>query len=69
VLIWPESEADHSIPSRAVVKNGGAIQPFPRRYHGVMLNELITETTLSFTYNLFFFNTISGGVLTLRNCR
>jgi hypothetical protein len=31
-------EADHSPPSSAEVKNGGAIPPLPLRLHGVVLN-------------------------------
>jgi hypothetical protein len=37
-LNWPESEAVHSLPSRAEVKSGAAILQFPRRFHGLMLN-------------------------------
>jgi hypothetical protein len=31
-------EADHSPPSNAEVKNGGAVPPVPIRLHGVVLN-------------------------------
>jgi hypothetical protein len=34
----PVREADHSHPSYAEDRNGGAISPFPIRLHGVMLN-------------------------------
>jgi hypothetical protein len=35
---WPEGEADHSSPSSAEIKNGGAIPPFPIYFHGVIFN-------------------------------
>jgi hypothetical protein len=34
----PGREADHSTPSSADVRNGGAILPFPMRLHGIVLN-------------------------------
>jgi hypothetical protein len=34
----PEREADHSPPSSAEIKNGGAIPPLPIRLHGLVLN-------------------------------
>jgi hypothetical protein len=34
----PGHEADHSPPSRAEVKNGGAIPPSPIRLYGMVLN-------------------------------
>jgi hypothetical protein len=34
----PVRESDHSPPSSAEVKNGGAIPPLPIRLRGVMLN-------------------------------
>jgi hypothetical protein len=34
----PEREADHSVASRAEVKNGGAIPLFPTCVHGVVCN-------------------------------
>jgi hypothetical protein len=42
----PGREADHSPPSSAEVKNGGAIPPLPMRVHGRVLNHLSTGTTL-----------------------
>jgi hypothetical protein len=47
-------EADHSRPSSAEVKNGGAIPPLPIRLHGVVLNWLSTGTTLYFTVTKLF---------------
>jgi hypothetical protein len=41
-------EADHSLPSSAEVKNGGAIPLLPIRLHGVVLNYLSQETDLPF---------------------
>jgi hypothetical protein len=38
-------EADHSLPSRVEVKNGGAVH-FPIRHHGLMLKQLRTWTSL-----------------------
>jgi hypothetical protein len=38
---WPWREADHSPPSRAEVKNGGAVSPLPIRLHGIVPNCLI----------------------------
>jgi hypothetical protein len=34
----PGREADHSPPSSAEVKNGGAIPPLPIHLHGMVLN-------------------------------
>jgi hypothetical protein len=34
----PGSEADHSPPSSAEIKNGGAISPLPTHLYGVVLN-------------------------------
>jgi hypothetical protein len=34
----PGREANHSLPSSAEVKNGGAIPPRPICLHGIMLN-------------------------------
>jgi hypothetical protein len=31
-VMWPGREADHSRPSGAEVKNGGAIDPFPSTF-------------------------------------
>jgi hypothetical protein len=42
----PGRETDHSPPSSAEVKNGGAIPPLPLRLHGVVLNFLNSETAL-----------------------
>jgi hypothetical protein len=41
-------EADHSPPSSAEVKNGGATPPLPICHHGMVLNELIPGMTLLF---------------------
>jgi hypothetical protein len=35
---WPGHEADHSSPSSAEVKNGGAVPPLPICLHGIVLN-------------------------------
>jgi hypothetical protein len=35
---WVGREADHSPPSSAEFKNGGAIPPLPIRLHGVVMN-------------------------------
>jgi hypothetical protein len=45
----PGSEADHSPPSSAGVKNGGAIPHSPIRFHGLALNKLCTGITLPLT--------------------
>jgi hypothetical protein len=37
-VIQPGREADHSSPSSAEVKNGGAILLFPISPHGIVLN-------------------------------
>jgi hypothetical protein len=39
-------ESDHSVPSSAEVMNGGAIPPLSIRFHGLVLDELNTRTTL-----------------------
>jgi hypothetical protein len=35
---WPESDVEHSPPSSAEAKNGGAIPPLPVCLHGIALN-------------------------------
>jgi hypothetical protein len=45
---WKWSEADHSSPSIADVKKGGAIPPQPLRLHSLVLNELSTWAALPF---------------------
>jgi hypothetical protein len=49
VVKRPRNEADHSPPSSAEVKNRGVIPPHPICLHGMVLNKLITWTTLSVT--------------------
>jgi hypothetical protein len=44
-----ERETDHSPPSCAEIKNGGAISPC---HHGIVLNELSTETALPYLTTL-----------------
>jgi hypothetical protein len=41
----PRREADHSTPSSAEVKNGGAILYSPIHLHGVLISSLSTGTT------------------------
>jgi hypothetical protein len=50
-----ESEADHSPPSSAEVKNGGDISPPhpPTRLHGAVLNYMSRDI---FTFNVMLFN-------------
>jgi hypothetical protein len=48
---WPGCEADHSPPSNAKVKNGGAIHPLPICLRGVMLNKL--STGIAFPFSLW----------------
>jgi hypothetical protein len=50
----PGRQADHSPPSSAEVKNGGAIPPLPPCLHGIVLNYLTTGTTLFSIYVLVF---------------
>jgi hypothetical protein len=38
VVKRPERKVDHSTPSSAEVKNGGAIPPLPINLHGIVLN-------------------------------
>jgi hypothetical protein len=35
-----DTDTDHSLPSSAEVKNGGAVPPNPVLLHGMVLNEL-----------------------------
>jgi hypothetical protein len=37
-LKWQGCEADHSLPSSAEVKNGGALPPLPHPHDGMVLN-------------------------------
>jgi hypothetical protein len=46
-------EADHSAPSSAEIKSGGAVPPLPIRLHG-MLNKLGTGTTIPLPYLLVY---------------
>jgi hypothetical protein len=45
---WPRREADHSPPSAADVKNGGAITSRPHKFSWYMLNQLSTDAILLF---------------------
>jgi hypothetical protein len=45
---WQGREADHLPPSSAEVKKGGAIPPLLHMFHGILLNKLITGTSLPF---------------------
>jgi hypothetical protein len=50
----PGREADHSPPSSAEVKNGGAIPPLPHvSFHSTMLAQLSTGTTLPLTFTSY----------------
>jgi hypothetical protein len=49
---FPGGKSDHSPPSSAEVKNGGAIPTFPLRLHGIMLNYL---STITHRKNFLFF--------------
>jgi hypothetical protein len=49
-----ERENHHSPSSSTEVKNDGAIPPLSIRLHGVVLNELNTGTTLSFSFLAYF---------------
>jgi hypothetical protein len=45
----PGREADHSPPSSAEVKNGGAVNPLPIRLHDLVVNYVVI-TRLTFTF-------------------
>jgi hypothetical protein len=62
----PGREADHSPPSSAEVKSGGAITPLPHIcFHGVMLNWISTGKTLHVEHYYFLTSVIGTCVLGL----